>query len=273
MIANLVRLVVAFLVFGGIAVAGLRWRKIRNDDIRAISRNNVSRSSPPVAPYEVSTGIRLLGANERVTTEHTAPARPRLDPDRDYVFSENTISDIEALEPARARHNAQWALERSSRRGHLEPGNGRVLALVALTLIVLIVIGAMLQHDSAHVKSATTTSARTPTTVGWPAALTMRNAAGSTATYDLVRRHYAVTVTTSAGSTWTVITMGPLHTLEYQGAVTAGHPYTLNLTGESTVQLGSPGNAAVSIQSHPVVFPVPLTTPLTLRFMPTPSAS
>ena len=78
-------LVVVVLV---VAVAALRIRKLRRDEIRELSRPVERRlMSPPPSPYAPSKGFRLLDG-PLDATRRPEPLRPRLETDREYVFSE-----------------------------------------------------------------------------------------------------------------------------------------------------------------------------------------
>src|ERR1017187_1940348 len=69
----------------------LRLRKLRRDEMRKIAARVDRRLMvPPPSPYTPSKGFRLLDGpvNSDVRPE---PPRPRLEPDRDYVFSESQL--------------------------------------------------------------------------------------------------------------------------------------------------------------------------------------
>jgi hypothetical protein len=153
--------VVAALLAGAVAV--LRARKLRRDETRERGRRLAARIAPPPSPYEISRGVRLLDGDAQPIAREQ-PARPRLDPERTYVFSDATPFDPDAPAHARARHDDHWALERSARRARLTPGSGRVLAIVALVLALLLALGAVIQHEATRAATTTTTSTSSTTT-------------------------------------------------------------------------------------------------------------
>jgi hypothetical protein len=249
-------------------VAGLRWRKLRRDELRAIDRR---RSIEAMAPPESRPlrSVRLLDDGV-MPQAHTEPVRPRLDPERSYVFTDLTLSDPAALATARARHNDQWALERSSHRSRLAPGSLRILLIVALALVVLIVVGTYLQHSNPP-KATTTTSTTTTlanSAASWPHVLTAQSSSASQAEYSVPRRTYTVVVSGAHGPVWLVITMGPTRTLEYQGEVAINKSYAITLKGDGWVSLGSPHNAVVTVDQHAVTAPLGESAPFTMAFSP-----
>ncbi len=105
-------------------------------------------------------------------------------------------------------------------------------------------------------------------TTSWPATLRSESYAGGVANYSVPVSSYSVSVTGTSGPVWVVMKMGAASTLEYQGRVAQGASYALTLTGPSTVSLGSPKNASVSVEGHAVIFPTAPTAPLVLSFTP-----
>jgi hypothetical protein len=173
---KIVVLVVVVLV---VTIATLRIRKLRRDEIRELSQPVERRLvSPPPSPYAPSKGFRLLdGPIEE--SQRPQPARPRLEADRDYVFSETQMPGDESIVPSHFRHNEQWALSKSARRSASMTG----LRVAVIAIIIVVLLGAVavyLQHrDSPGTKPPTTTTttkhsiARAPTTV--PASFTLRS--------------------------------------------------------------------------------------------------
>ncbi len=168
-VRTLAVILLILVVVIGLAVAALRWRKLRLDEMRAVSRRTNVPMAPPPPPYEVSRGVRLLdGDADPVPAVRGEPPRPRLDPDRHYVFSDATLFDPDAPLPPRARHDDHWALERSARRSHLAPGSGRILIIVVVVLVVLVAIGTYIQHDGGKTPPPTSTTTTTTTTTTVP---------------------------------------------------------------------------------------------------------
>jgi len=261
---------VLIVVLGG-AVAALRYRKIRRDELRSLDRRGQSTISPPPSPYAPSRAVRLIDG-DATPIPRGAPERPRLDPDRPYVFSDLSPGERDALLTPRSRHDARWALERSSHGNRLTPGSGRILLIVVAVLAVLIIAGALIHRGGGtHHSSSTSTTTSTSTTVAttsWPATLRSESYAGGVANYSVPVSSYSVSVTGTSGPVWVVMKMGAASTLEYQGRVAQGASYALTLTGPSTVSLGSPKNASVSVEGHAVIFPTAPTAPLVLSFTP-----
>jgi hypothetical protein len=147
-------LVVLVLVVA-VAVAALRWRKLRHDQHAHHVMNDAPITAPP-APYASNRGVRLLDAGD-VPHTRSEPARPRLDPERQYVFSDTSALEPSSLSMTRSKHNERWALERSFHGPRVASGSGRVIVIVVLALSLLIGIGAILQHSN-HPATPTTTT-------------------------------------------------------------------------------------------------------------------
>ncbi len=157
------KIIVLLVVIIVVAIATLRIRKLRRDEIRELSRPVERRLvSPPPSPYAPSKGFRLLDGpiDER---QRPQPPRPRLEADRDYVFSETQMPLDESIVPSYLRHNEQWALSKSARRST----NARGLRVLAAVVVVVILLGAVwLYWDHHHANGSkppttTTTTART----------------------------------------------------------------------------------------------------------------
>jgi hypothetical protein len=268
-----IKIVVAIVVAVLLVIVGLRARKLRRDERRErFQRIDHRLLTPPPSPYTSSKGFRLLdGAVE--DTARPEPPRPRLEPSKEYVFSESQLPPLDEVALSQARHDAKWALSRSARRSR-GPVSGVGIALVLALIVVVGAVGYFTQRHHAtttipSVASTTsTTAASTSTTVAWPSSFSPSAVSGTTATYTVPAQKYEVTVRGVAGAVWAVYKMGPKNTLEYQGSVGRGKSKTLQMTGASQITLGSPRNAAVSVGGSPVVFPSPLPAPLTLLFTP-----
>jgi hypothetical protein len=152
---KLIVLVVVVLV---VAIATLRIRKLRRDEIRELSQPVERRLvSPPPSPYAPSKGFRLLdGPIEE--SPRPQPARPRLEADHDYVFSETQIPGDESIVPSHFRHNEQWALSKSARRS--PSMTGLRVAVIAIILVALLggVAWYLQHHKSPGTKPPTTTT-------------------------------------------------------------------------------------------------------------------
>jgi hypothetical protein len=268
-----VKIVVVLLVVLIMAGIALRVRKLRRDEMRELSRPVERRLfSPPPSPYAPSKGFRLI--DESGEPLHRPPVeRPRLDPDRHYVFSETTSSADDVV-ASHLRHNDDWFLSRSAHRSTLSIMLRRVVVVVLIALIIAVVVAYYLHHGPSKGHQGSTTSSTTlatsttttTTTVSIPSAFQSTSVSGDDAFYSVPETKYQVAVSGSLGATWAVYQMGPQNTLEWQGRVAIGHDESLTMTGDSRVTIGSPSSATVSVAGSPVVFPTPLPATLILVF-------
>jgi hypothetical protein len=194
--------------------------------------------------------------------------RPRLDPERQYVFSDSASGE----EPSalHARHNDDWFLSRSSHRSTASLVARSVAVVVAAALVVVVVVTYYVDRKPGKNASSTTTTTTRPrtttTTTTLPTTFHAVSVSGDDATYIVPATRYRVTVTGALGETWAVYNMGPSSTLEWQGPVDQGHDESLIMTGDSRVTLGSPSSATVSVDGKSVVFPAALPPTLVLVF-------
>ena len=269
------KIVPVIIVLMVVAIAALRIRKLRRDEIRALSRPVERRlMSPPPSPYAPSKGFRLLDG-PLDATRRPEPPRPRLEADRDYVFSETQMPVGVDVVSTQLRHNQEWALSRSARRPATYTGLRVAVIVVALVLVVG-AVGYYLQRGTPKAPTATTTTTTTTTThprattttaTASPSSFTSTSRSAETASYRVPATKYEVVVNGTRGPSWAVYKMGPQRTLEWQGLVAQGSSESLPMTGNSTFMLGSPNNATVSVGESPVVLPTPLPTTLTLSFV------
>ena len=258
-------IVVAVLLIAGTV---LRIRKVRRDEMRELSKPLERRLvTPPPSPYAPSKGFRLLdGSGEPLTR---APVeRPRLDPGRQYVFSD--AQNPEEPSSQHVRHNEDWFLSRSSHRS-----TGSLLARSAAVVLALVVVVGIIvtyafeHHPPKNSTTTTTTTTRPPaTTTTQPSALRATSLSGDDALYAAPAARYRVTVTGLRGETWVVYNMGPTGTLEWQGPVDLGKSESLVMTAQSRITIGSPSSASVTVDGRPVIFPSPLPATLVLVFTP-----
>jgi len=268
LVLKIAGVVVVVLVLAG---TFLRVRKVRRDEMRELSKPVERRLvAPPPSPYESSKGFRII--DEAGETLHRPPVeRPRIDPERDYVFSDSTPGGREVI-GSHLRHNDEWFLSRSANRS--TPSTVvRRLAVVALIVAVAAVLVTYYvdRHPSKGPAGGTTTTTtlrqRTTTTVPTlPSSFTTTSTSGNEAFYRVPAPRYQVEVTGSHGPTWTVYNMGPRSTLEWQGTVANGSTKSLTMVGDSRITLGSPSSASVSVDGHPVVLPATLSSPQALVF-------
>ena len=146
-----------------LVVVALRMRKLRRDEMRALEKRTDPRLVvPPPSPYQPSRGVRLLDGTEAPSTPRT-PMRPRLEPDREYVFSDFHPArvDVNPLQPA--RHNEDWALSRSANRSSMSLRGIRLLVVVIVVVLLLGVIGYFARDRVDRGPSTTTTHVTTTT--------------------------------------------------------------------------------------------------------------
>jgi hypothetical protein len=265
-------LVVLLLAIG----TALRVRKLRRDDMRELSKPVERRLfSPPPSPYAPSKGFRLLDDSGEPLTRPPVE-RPRLDPDRHYVFSELS-SNADEVVGSHLRHGDDWFLSRSSHRSALSIFMRRLVIIVLIGLIIAVLVTYYVNRDSPKVPKASpgdsSTSLATTTTTTFPASFTATSTSGDDANYLVPASSYLVVVSGTRGATWAVYNMGPHNTLEWQGTVAKGHVESLKMLGSSRITIGSPSNATVSIGSSPVVFPAHLPPTLVLVFGATTTTS
>lgn len=272
----LVKVVAVFAVVLILAVAALRVRKLRRDEMRDLSKPVERRlMTPPPSPYAPSKGFRLLDG-PLDPAKRSEPLRPRLEPDREYVFSETQMPTYDDVRPTQLRHNENWALSRSARHSGLPSSGLRVVGIALVAALVVALVGYYVQHGSAKTKgpaTSTTTTTKPPattTSLAWPASFTSSSRSGQTATYQVPAVKYQVVVNATRGASWAVYHMGAKNTLEWQGKVALGQSESLQMTGNSLITLGSPKNATVTVGGSPVVFPSPLPTTLNLSFVASP---
>jgi hypothetical protein len=146
-----------------LVVVALRMRKLRRDEMRALEKRTDPRLVvPPPSPYQPSRGFRLLDGTEAPSTPRT-PMRPRLEPDREYVFSDFHPArvDVNPLQPA--RHSEDWALSRSANRSSMSLRGIRLLVVVIVVVLLLGVIGYFARDRVDRGPSTTTTHVTTTT--------------------------------------------------------------------------------------------------------------
>jgi hypothetical protein len=151
-----------------LVVVALRVRKLRRDEMRALGRKTEPRlMTPPESPYQPSKGFRLLEGDE-TPSSLPPPARPRLEPDQKYVFSDFHPGHVDVNPSTRPRHDEEWALSRSAVRPGLSFSGARALILVVVIVLVVAVVGYYARdrshHNVTHVTTTTVPIATTTTT-------------------------------------------------------------------------------------------------------------
>lgn len=268
----------------GVAVAlvivtvALRLRKLRRDEMRKIAARVDRRLMvPPPSPYTPSKGFRLLDGPVNPEAPRHDPPRPRLEPDRDYVFSESQLPSYQESVSPLGRHDERWALSKSARPSRFASVGSR-LSVILIVLVIAAIVGLYYaKHGDKPTTTTTTTTTLASSTksskVAWPTTLVASLVSGENATYRLPTTKYRVTVRGANGAVWTVYRMGPQNTLEWQGTIAQGSSESLVLSGVSKITLGSPHSASVKVGLSTVVFPSTLPATLTLILRPSVTAS
>lgn len=107
----------------------------RSSGARSVARKS-SRPTLPPSPYQPSRGFHLLDG------EDLAPPPPvqlpRLDPLGEFVFNDNTLTEVTA---PHLRHDEKWALDRSMRHA---PAPRQRRRRRAVTTVVFVIVAAAL---------------------------------------------------------------------------------------------------------------------------------
>jgi hypothetical protein len=221
---------------------------------------------------------RGAAAAERLRFEDLGPVD-------DVVLSSRSIQ--------RSRRVQSRALSSMNRRQR------RLGGTVAVTVVVLAVLGALValgsKHTSSSPRSATSsktrsttvspkttgtkttvspkttgthhhTTTRTTTTTA-PSRFVPVSATATTATYDTPSSSYSVTFTTTTGDCWVNATSAGGTVLLTQ-TLPIGTSKSIAATGSTTIILGAPSAVSVSIDHEPVVLPTGFQTPFTMTVQP-----
>ena len=163
MVLTLKVLAVVALVLVATTVA-LRVRKLRRDQSRELARSQDRRLvTPPPSPYTPSKGFRLLDGHDQGTVR-PAPAPPRLDPQRHYVFSDAMPSSGDDVVPSISRHDQEWLLHRSSNRSSMGALGAVVAVIAVVAFVVAAIVIATRHHPTSPSNKTTTSSTTSPTT-------------------------------------------------------------------------------------------------------------
>lgn len=199
---KIILLLVVLLV---IASAVLRIRKLRRDEIRELSKPVERRlMSPPPSPYEPSKGFRLLDGPLEAS-RRPEPTRPRLEADREFVFSETQLPGDDPVVATHLRHSEEWALSKSARRSGSITGL-RVAVIALLVVLIVGAIGLYLEHHKTPPKTPTTTTtvkhstatiakrSSSTTTVAFGTLFTMPSVYGATFVNDVINSAHVIVV-------------------------------------------------------------------------------
>jgi hypothetical protein len=258
--------ILALEIIGG-AVAALvivgtvlRIQKLRRDEMRELSRPVERRLvAPPPSPYAPSRGFRLLDQSGQPVPRPPIE-RPRLDPNRHYVFNESSSSSDDAI-ATHLRHNDEWFLSRSSQRSTLSVVLRGLAVFVVIALVVATVATYYVDHHNKKKGSTTTTSSTTTT---FPQSLTSTKTVGDDVYYNVPATRYQVVVRALTGSTTVDFSFGASSPTAYQ--VPKGDVWARTMNGDARVTIDSPLVASVHVEGSPVIFPSPLPATLILVF-------
>lgn len=205
----IVAALVVLLLIGAIV---LRVRKPRRDDTRDFSLEERRLVTPPPSPYAPSKGFRLLdGDGEPI--QRPAVERPRLDPDREYVFGDSAPHPEEVV-ALQLRHNDNWFLSRSSHRSTLSIVLRRSAIVLLVALVIAVIATYYVSRHSPKVPkgiatystttrattvAATTSSTTTTTTI--PVSLVATSTSGNDANYYVPVITYPAVVSSTRGAT------------------------------------------------------------------------
>jgi hypothetical protein len=264
--------VLALEIVGGLIVAlllvgtFLRIRKLRRDEMRELSRPVERRLfSPPPSPYAPSKGFRLLDESGQPLTRPPIE-RPRLDPNRRYVFNELSGANEDTI-ASHTRHNDDWFLSRSSQRSTISRVLRGLAVFVVIALVVATVATYYVDHRSPKKKKVTTT------TTTFPLTLKASRSSGDDVFYNVHLARYLLVVRGLTGATSVTVATGPSNTVQFSGTVQKGDVEALMVTGNSRVRIGTPSVASAHVQDAAVIFPSPLPRTLVLVFTSTSPAS
>jgi hypothetical protein len=190
------------------------------------------------------------------------------------------------LGSGRAQRRAMSTMNHGPRR---VAGPVLAVALVLVAAVALAVIGA--RHHPRHASTATTASSGTqsstattthsakkrahhgtsPSSTTTPAPTQFQPQAGASAgaaTYVPPTASYTVTVVAANGDCWVQVNEVASGSTVYASTLPAGQTASLPLTGASTLVLGAPGAAQVTLDQETVVLPSGYQAPFTITFQP-----
>jgi hypothetical protein len=150
----------------GVAVVGLRVRKLRHDDLLAAERRRHATALPP-SPYQPTGAIHVLADGEEPSEIRREPRLPSLEPDHASVFTDVGGAETTATALPRPRRDERRALERSFHRSRISMSSLRAAVIAVVVVASLVVVGALLQGRS-HTSHPTTTSTSQVTTTSTP---------------------------------------------------------------------------------------------------------
>jgi hypothetical protein len=125
------------------------------------------------------------------------------------------------------------------------------------------------QHGAATQGKGTAgkgTATTTTTTV--PLAFAATSSTATTASYTMTADDYTVTVAATTGNCWVQVRSMATGATPLAMTLTPGEHQTVKLNGITTLLLGAPSAATVTIASEPVLLPSGYGVPFTMTFNP-----
>lgn len=268
---NALKILLAVLVILVLVAAALRVRKLRRDEMRELDSPRERRlMAPPPSPYTPSKGFRLLDGPVDAPLR-PVPPRPRLEPDREYVFSESQLPDYVRSVSPNGRHDELWALSKSAKRSRVSAAALRVLVVVVVLAVLAGFVGYYVTGRKNH--STTTTTLAPSHAAKWPKSFVASSVGGDSASYNVPALKYRVSVFAGAGPVSLVIRTGAANTVAFQGTIPSGDSKSLTVSGVSRVTIGSPQDASVKLGGSPVTLPSALASTFVAVFEPSPTGS
>jgi hypothetical protein len=288
-----------------VAVAVALVRRPRGDDVHSVRNYNhalgtLEHLSEQIGPPTVRPIARQVTPG--VTSERVVPPVPVRgtdefpDPDAPIVFDDARPHDRprvggsgDGSPSARSDRAQRMALDSMNhrRRG----GTGIAIAVVVVALFAaLALLGSHKARTAAHASSTTTrttggrgaavtsttrprppaTTRPTPTTLPTQFVATTTSSAGTSATYSIPNASFQITAT-GTGSCWVQVASVSTGTTVWAGELSAGTVQSIQASGATTVQFGTP-TLTLAVDAIPVVLPSPLRTPFTATFTPSAAA-
>jgi hypothetical protein len=226
--------------------------------------------APPPSPYTPSKGFRLLDGPLDAQLR-PVPPRPRLEPDREYVFSESQLPDYVKSVSPHGRHDELWALSKSAKRSRFSAAALRILVLVLVLAVLAGFVGYYVTGRGNH-STTTTTLARSHATT-WPKSFVASSQSGDSASYNVPALKYRISVFAGAGPVSLLIRIGAANTVVFQGTIPSGASKSMSVSGVSRVTIGSPQYASVKLGGSPVTLPPALSSTFVAVFEPSATAS
>ena len=116
-------------------LVALRLNKLRRDARRSAS------VFVPNPSMEYRPTIRIVGSDQPELPSMEVH-RPHVDPNRNYVFGENT--EIAPSMPNLSTPREQWALSKSANRSKIPRGTSKTVMFALAVVAVLVVVGTLI---------------------------------------------------------------------------------------------------------------------------------